>query len=51
MKDKFLCCFFELFGERIVDRRYMGGGDWQARRGWQLKFRGRYYYYFFEDFE
>ena len=50
MKDKALCIFFELFGERIVDRQYTGDGHWVARRGWQLKFRNRLYYYYFEDY-
>lgn len=51
MKEKLTACFFELFGERIVDRQHLGSGYWVARRGWRLKFRGKYYYHFFEDFE
>jgi len=48
MKDKLLCIFFELFGERITDKTYQGDGEWDIRYGWRLKFRGRWYYYFFE---
>ena len=50
MKEKLLAVFFELFGERIIDRQHFGGADWKERRGWQLKFMGKYYYHYFEDY-
>jgi hypothetical protein len=50
MTEKIKAIIFEAFGERIVDRRYLGNGDYEARRGWRLIFRRKVYYHWFEDF-
>lgn len=35
--------FYDSFGERDIERNYLGYGDWTEKRGWW--FRNRFVYY------
>ena len=50
VKEKFLACFFEIFGERIVDNQYEGHGNWLSRKGWRITVGKKVFYHWFEDY-